>query len=76
MSAKWLYAISTDRWLYSAGKPQRYGTQFLRDGKGCNTKLYEVDPATTDAERAALDVPTLAQAKAWAETFNAPTCNK
>jgi glycine oxidase len=39
------------------GKPQKYGTQFVPDGK--RWRLWDVDPTTTDAER-------VANQKAWA----------
>jgi hypothetical protein len=50
-----------DRWLLHRGLPQRFGTQYLDLGDGW--RLYEVDPATTDEERAAWDVPPLTEAR-------------
>lgn len=54
--AKWLYAAALDRYLLMSGKAQKYGTQFQlgEDGK---PKLSPLDPTTTDAERAAFNVP-------------------
>ena len=50
-------------------KPQKYGTQFQKQGDVW--VLWEVDPATTDEERAKWDVPPLAEAKARAVQMNA-----
>jgi hypothetical protein len=67
--AKWLAAAALDRMLMEQHKPQKYGTQFqIRDGVWI---LWEVDPAVTDAERAAWNVPPLAAAKARAAAMNA-----
>jgi hypothetical protein len=53
--ARWLVAASYDRWLLAGGQPQHYGTQYLiRDGRRV---LADLDPRTTDAERALWDVP-------------------
>lgn len=41
------------------GRPQRYGTQFVPDG--VRHRLWDVEPATMDEERAAWDVPPLAE---------------
>jgi hypothetical protein len=59
--ARWLAAAAVDRWLMAAGRPQRYGTQYRASGG--RWELWPVDPATTDAERAAWDVPPLAAAR-------------
>lgn len=57
--ARWIYAATMDRYLMSQGKPQKYGTQFtLVNG---NFLLYQVDPATTDEERTAYNVPSLSE---------------
>jgi TPR repeat protein len=56
--ARWLAAAAYDRWCMYEGRPQRYGTQFVPDG--VRHRLWDVEPATTDAERAAWDVPPLA----------------
>lgn len=60
--ARWLTAATEDRLLLSQGRPQRFGTQFI--DVGGRFELAPVDPATTDAERAAWDVPPLAAARA------------
>ncbi|MFB9314375.1 hypothetical protein [Nocardioides plantarum] len=57
--ARWLAAATLDRWLMYQGRPQRFGTQFVPDGQ--RHRLWDVDPATTDADRAAHDVPSLAE---------------
>jgi hypothetical protein len=56
--ARWLTAAALDRWLMHAGLPQKYGTQFHR--VGTESVQWMVDPRTTDEERAAWDVPPLA----------------
>lgn len=57
--ARWLYAASYDRWCMYSGRQQKFGTQFVPDGQGY--RLWDIDPRTTDEERARFDVPTLAQ---------------
>src|SRR6185295_13830822 len=57
--ARWLAAAAYDRWLMYQGKPQKYGTQYTNDG--IRHRLWDVDPDTTDAERAAWNVPPLAE---------------
>jgi hypothetical protein len=57
--ARWLAAATLDRSLMHAGKPQHYGTQIVPDGIGW--RVWDVEPATTDAERAKWDVPPLAE---------------
>jgi hypothetical protein len=67
-ASRWLTAAAYDRWLMRQGKPQAYGTQYiLKEGKWV---LYEVDPATTDAQRAEWNVPSLAEALRRAEEMN------
>lgn len=69
-SAKWLTAASWDRYLVEKGEPQWYGTQYTKvDGAW---RLRPVDTTkVTDAERVALGVPTLAEARAQADSMNA-----
>ncbi len=57
--ARWLTAASLDRWLMMQGRPQKYGTQIVPDGE--RQRVWDVDPATTDAERAAWDVRPLSR---------------
>jgi hypothetical protein len=66
--ARWLAAASYDRWQMYQGKPQKYGTNYVFDGQG--DRLWDVDPATTDAERAEWDVPPLAEQIRKAEEAN------
>jgi len=55
--ARWLVAAAFDRWLMYQGKPQKYGTQIVPDGK--RQRVWDVEPSTTNDERAQWDVPTL-----------------
>jgi len=65
-TCRWLTAAAYDRWLMNQGKPQKYGTQYTsRDDEPY--RLWDVDPSTTDEERAAWDVPPLAEALRQAE---------
>ncbi len=63
--ARWLAAATYDRWLMYQGKPQKYGTQIVPDGK--RQRVWDVDPETSDAERAEWDVPSLAEMERRAE---------
>jgi hypothetical protein len=65
-NCRWLTAAAYDRWLMNQGKPQRYGTQYTaRDDEPY--RLWDVDPTTTDEERAEWNVPPLAEALRQAE---------
>ena len=68
--ARWLAAASEDRALMYDKKPQKYGTQFQKQGDVW--VLWEVDPTVTDEERAKWNVPPLAAAKARAVQMNTP----
>lgn len=61
--AKWLSAAAWDRYLDELGRPQWYGTQY-RCQDGVRRLLPVEDGRVTDAERVALGVPTLAEARA------------
>jgi hypothetical protein len=50
------------------GKPQKYGTNYVYDGQ--RDRLWDVDPATTDEERAAWDVPPLEEQRRKADEAN------
>jgi hypothetical protein len=63
--ARWLAAAAHDRWLMAGGLAQQYGTQYRTVGG--RWVLYQVDPTTSDEERARWDVPPLAQALRRAE---------
>lgn len=67
-SAKWLAAASEDRFLNSIGRPQRFGTQYRKDGFWSQC---EIRPDVEDSLRAALNVPSLLQAQARLEEMNA-----
>ncbi len=59
-SGRWLAAAALDRWLMVQGKSQKYGTQYRSDSG--RWELWQVDPNTTDAERAEWNVPPIAKA--------------
>lgn len=59
--ARWLAAAAYDRWLMHQGEPQHFGTQYFSMAGG-PLRLWEVDLATTDDERAQWDVPPLRDA--------------
>lgn len=65
--SRWLAAAALDRWLMYQGKPQKYGTQFVPDGK--RWRLWDVDITTTDAERTANHVPALQEQLKQAERY-------
>ena len=58
-AGKWLAAAALDRWHMYQGQPQKYGTQLVPDGM--RYRLWDIDPSTTDDERARWDVPSLAE---------------
>ena len=66
--ARWLAAATYDRWQMYQGKPQKYGTNYVYDG--IRDRLWDVDPKTTDEERAKWDVPPLAEQLRKAQEAN------
>ncbi|MBU1538188.1 MAG: hypothetical protein KKC29_08910 [Alphaproteobacteria bacterium] len=68
--ARWLAAAALDRSLMYAEHPQKYGTNIVPDGVGW--RLWDVDPATTDQERIANDVPPLSEMQARAAAITDP----
>jgi len=68
--ARWLAAAALDRSLMYAERPQKFGTNIVPDGVGW--RLWDVDPATTDAERLANEVPPLAEMQARAAAITTP----
>ncbi|RJS27907.1 hypothetical protein DRW03_00280 [Corallococcus sp. H22C18031201] len=48
----WMAAAAWDRWLMRAGKPQRFGTQYVPAQGTPQMVLYTMDPRVTDEERA------------------------
>ncbi len=61
---RWLAAASEDRFLMNIGRPQRFATQYRADPSTAPFRLYKVDDGVTDELRRALNVPSLAKAKA------------
>lgn len=70
--ARRMAAAAIDRYLVFSGKPQKYGTQYRFDEKAGKEVLLEIDPATTDAERAEWDVEPLAVLRNEADGRTAP----
>ena len=69
--ARPMYALTIDRYRVAAGKPQRFGTQYVPvAGQPGKCELAPVDPTTTDDERKQYRVKTLAEAQAWATSRN------
>ena len=68
--ARWLAAASEDRFLRKIGRPQHFGTQWEPGDTPGTFKLAPTDPAVSDALRAALGVPTLADSKAKEKQFD------
>lgn len=69
--ARWLAAAALDRGLMHRGLPQRFGTNFVPDGT--RYRLWDIDPATTDVDRMAWDVPPLAELQRRADEATATT---
>jgi hypothetical protein len=67
--ARWLAAAAEDRALMREGKPQKWGTQFVKDEAG-KWVVHTVDATVTDEERAKWNVPPLAEAQKRAEAMN------
>jgi tetratricopeptide (TPR) repeat protein len=67
--ARWLAAAAEDRKLMYEGKPQKWGTQFKK--LNGTWVLWQVDPAITDEQREAWNVPPLAESQAHAVQMNA-----
>ena len=55
--AKRFAAAAYDKWLMYQGKPQKFGLQYVPDG--IKLRVWDIDPKTTDEERAEWDVPPL-----------------
>lgn len=52
-----LRAMAWDRWLVANGRPQRFGTQIIKQGG--RWSLGEIDPKVSDWQRALYAVPPL-----------------
>lgn len=73
-SATWLLAASWDRYQMRLGKPQWYGTQYVKDSENGPWRLYDIDTtAVSDHARRQLGVPTLEEARVRVEEFNRPS---
>jgi hypothetical protein len=70
--ARWLAAATEDRFLMNIDRPQRFATQYRSTEANGPVRLYRVAPEVTDRLRAALDVPSLAEARRREALFNAP----
>jgi hypothetical protein len=57
---RWLSAAALDRFLHALKRPQRFGTQYRRDGDGPWTQ-EPYDRSLPDAVRAEYGVPPLAE---------------
>ena len=64
-----LAAGAEDRFLMNVGRPQRFGTQFRRDGAG-PWRLHTVGDGVTDALRKLMGTPSLAEARAREAEMN------
>jgi hypothetical protein len=72
--SKSLAAVTMDRALAFAGRPQLYGTQsVMLDNSKCN-RLYVVDPTITDSDRRNMGVKSLRDAIKFAEKNNPVEC--
>jgi len=68
LDARPLVATAVDRARMLTGQPQKFGTQLVEVAG--RFKVYDVDPAVTDAERAEWGLPPLAEAQASAAELN------
>ena len=63
-------AEARDRTAMLVGEPQPYGTQSVFVPVTGQWRLYAVDPRTTDEERRAMGLPSLAELRAQTESRN------
>lgn len=69
--AKQLTADAWDRIMVRSGKPQWYGTQFVRSKTTGKWELYPTDPgAVSDTQRKAMGLPSLEEDKAHLAQIN------
>ena len=70
--ARWLACAAEDRYLWSTGKPQIWGTQFM---KPFDTNAWSMEPfdrtKKTDEERVAMKVRTIAESDSQVQLMNA-----
>ena len=69
-------AEAEDKLLLLQGLPQRYGTQYAYEPSRGRWRLYSVNPATTDAERAAVGIPPLADLQARVDELDEQALTK
>ncbi|MBD8879852.1 hypothetical protein IHE49_05110 [Rhodanobacter sp. 7MK24] len=70
-AARQLVADAWDRIMVRSGKPQWYGTQFVRSKTTGKWELYPTDPnVVSDAQRSAMGIPTLEEDKAHLAEIN------
>ena len=63
-------AEAIDKQLVKQGLRQRFGTQYALEPASGRWRLYPLDPATSDAERAAMGVPPLVEIVAGEARLN------
>jgi hypothetical protein len=69
--ARVLAADAWDRVMTRAGKPQWYGTQYVRSKTTGKWELYPTEPGViTEAQRKAIGLPTLEEDKAHLDQIN------
>ena len=73
--AAWLAAAAYDRWLVNQGRPQKFGTQFRWDDEKQRWTLGDIEPETTDEERARWNVPSLAESERRGRDMPKPSSN-
>jgi tetratricopeptide (TPR) repeat protein len=68
---KWLLAAAIDRDLMRRGKPQIYGTQYMKMGQNAKWERYNIDTTqVTDAERKYYKVETLSEQRIKEHNMN------
>lgn len=67
---KWLLAAAIDRNLVKQGRPQIYGTQFVKDDNGIWFRCSMDTTAISDEERKEFNVETLAEQREKLKSFN------
>ncbi len=71
---KWWYAAAVDRDLMRRGKPQIYGTQFVKNRTNGRWERYKIDPTQiTDEQRKFYKVETLAEQEVKERAMNLKT---
>lgn len=69
--AKMLRVQAWDRILVKHGKPQWYGTQFLKNKASGKWEMSPTDPtAVTEAQREGMGIPTIAETMAHLDALN------